>query len=54
MVNGDGDASAVRQFSSGGCVSARLTCGPTGEPRVMDRKAPSGRPPLVVDHGLSF
>jgi len=53
MVSGDDDASAVRRSSSGSCLSSsdlltnrRASC--------HGSKAPSERPPLVVDHGLSF
>jgi len=70
MVSEDDDASADRQSSSCSCASARPTCWPTGTvPRVTDRKrrltdrhgrsrhwpeASTERPPLVVDHVLSF
>jgi len=53
MVSGGDDASAVRQSSSGSCLSSsdllsnrRASCHGSEEP--------SERPPLVVDHGMSF
>jgi len=70
MVSEDDDASTDRQSSSCSWASARPTCWPTGTvPRVTDRKrrltdrhgtsrhwseASTERPPLVIDHVLSF